>query len=370
MNSYFVFRIVLVIVLGSHFFFLGCLTSSSESKEDKEKDNKEDEKQIAVKNLAKGYNNFGYYIFYSAENGFIYYLMDGDVYSMNLDGSGEKKIKDNDPLGKEDKSKYIYVHDNWIYYSRKEAIYKMKLDGSSHEKWIDNGYGFMKIYNNYFYYFAKKNDKFEIKRILLDKTKEKIMVNNLDDRDVNYHVKGEYFFFFNFDKLNKYHLTTGTETKISHGQNNIYVFGEEKIYFIHHFDNYSLYYSTYQAKIDSSDPVSPGKINPLTKIKKPEESVNTLNLVSDWGAYHYADFRTRSHKIYYIATDGSEEKLLIDGAGQNKSLSDEITIIGDWVYFFILYRNEENVVKIDLYRISKEGGEKKKVKELGDFKRD
>ena len=307
-------------------------------------------------NLDKGFRNGSFRFFYYPKDGKIYYTSNYSIYKMDLDGSNSVEIKKNSAPSSVNLYQYIFVHNDFVYYNNAgdKKIYKMKTDGSNHSFYLD-GYGGMKVYGDYFYFFDKD---FNLNRIKLDNSgsKEKLFKGAAfisgKQGGGDFHIKNDVIYYHvGRDGLWKFDINNKKDSQISSGLYDGYVFTDNYMYFRHHnMGNYGI------AKVDYN--LSNKQV--IRKKGEVNDGGSSLNVSKNYIVFsNRTSLLDRYPGIWFLSLDGKTEKKII--AGPIDKSGGELKIIGDWVYYTI-NTNVDNKLKIS--RVKKDGTSKSDLKTI------
>lgn len=263
------------------------------------------------------------------QGGRIYYANkydNGTLYSMNIDGSNNRKLND-------DWSPWFYVSGDQIYYQNGKdgKIYSMNTDGSGQQKLSDDDSGNINVTGDRIYYsnrdddstlYSMNTDGSDRKRINDDNP---LYMNVVDDR-IYYSgnlsgSKGIYS--VKTDGTDRIKLTDDSPYRMTVADGWVYYNNEN--------DDTRLY----AIRTDGSD-----------RHKLTDDSGLSINVV-DYRIYY---MNGKDNKIYSINTDGSNRKLLSDDSA-------EWLVVGDSrIYYTITGAN--------IYSMNIDGGDKRLLADL------
>ena len=251
----------------------------------------------------------------------------GTLYSMNTDGSDNRKLND-------DWTSLFYVSGDRIYYQNGKdgKIYAMNTDGSGQQKLSDDASGNINVAGGRIYY-SNRDDDFTLYSMNTDGSDRKklngdnpLYMNVVDDR-IYYSgdlsgIKGIYSV-----------KTDGTDRiKLTDDSPYCMTVADDWVYYNNENDGYKLY----AVRIDGSD-----------RHKLNDDYGLNINVVDNRIYYQNGN----ENKIYSINTDGSDRKLLSDDSA-------EWLVVGDSrIYYTITGSN--------IYSMNIDGGGKQLLADLG-----
>ena len=312
-------------------------------------------------NLRKGYANTAFRYFYYPTDGKIYYSSRYDIYKMDLDGSNAVKIKDKAiarPASGYNEKQYVYVYNDWVYYNNytEKKIYRMRRDGSSHTIFLNDAYGEMKAHGGYLYFLS---GNLTLKRVKLDKSASEETLFRKGGYKIDFYIASGYVYFHKYDdSLWKYNISSGTETTLSSGQNDGYVFcrPDSKIYYRDHSANYGISKSGFDMTGEVVVKRTTKQIN--------EAGDQSMNYSGNFFCYMNRDLSSGPINLYFVSADGTREVKLVDNVENSDWTSPpqrkgELKIIGNWIYYM---RTTSTSGKLEVTRIKKDGTGKSVVK--------
>lgn len=143
-------------------------------------------------NTASNISNFGL----MCESGDYIYFSNtedmGKLYRMRTDGTGYKKLSD-------DEAQYINVVENTLYYSNLSdggSVYSVSTDGAGRKKLIDTNAFYLTVVDDHMYYLDA-SDGWTIKRCLITGSSPEYVGNKIKGASLN--VQGEYIYYIGYE---------------------------------------------------------------------------------------------------------------------------------------------------------------------------
>ena len=251
----------------------------------------------------------------------------GTLYSMNTDGSDNRKLND-------DWTSWLYVSGDRIYYQNGKdgKIYAMNTDGSGQQKLSDDDSGNINVAGDRIYY-SNNDDDFTLYSMNTDGSDRKKLNG---DNPLYMNVVGDRLYYSGELSGSKgiYSVKTDGTDRIKLTDDNPYrmIVADGWIYYNNENDGYKLY----AIRTDGSD-----------RHKLNDDYALSINVVDD--LIYYKD--GNEGKIYRINTDSSDRKLL---SGDS---ADWLIVGNNRIYYTITGAN--------IYSMNTDGSDKRLLADLG-----